>query len=523
MPDHLLNPSTTPSPASDADTSAAPDAAPSDAGHAMPFGALAAGGVGGWLRRRAERGGARVAVLVPDGGAVTYAALFDRATRMARLLERDGVGKGDRVAYLGPNEPGFLVALGAAGLLGAVFVPLNTLLSGREIAHQVADCGARVLLHSASVPPPPVALPVREVGGPDGERELARASAEPVTTAVAADDPCLILYTSGTTGQPKGAVLTHGNVLANCLNAWADLDLTGTETALVTAPMFHAAALGMLALPVLLKGGTCLLTPSFDAGRALDLIGARRVTSLFAVPTMLERMAEHPAWADADLTSLRTLLCGGAPVPEKLLARYAERGVAVREGYGLTEAAPGVLVDGGTGAGLVPHLYTDVRLAPLPGAPPETGELLVRGPQVMAGYWGRPADTEAAFTDGWLRTGDIARRLPDGSYRIVDRLKEVIISGGENIYPAEVERALLAVPGVAECAVIGVPDARWGEVGRAVLVAAPGAALDPEAVLAALRGRLATFKIPRSAVVVTDLPHTRTGKVHRRAVKDRHG
>ncbi|GAB2863170.1 long-chain fatty acid--CoA ligase [Actinocorallia aurea] len=478
--------------------------------------------IASWVERRAERSGDRPALIYGDS-ALTYARLHERAVRLAHVLRADGVRAGDRVAHLGRNRPGFLESLIAVGMLDGVFVPLNTLLSGPELDHQIADCGARVLLLDSLVPAPALAGPVlvRPVGGAEHEAALAAASAEPLPVTGSADGPCLILYTSGTTGRPKGAVLTHRNVLWNCLNVLVDLDLTGAETALVAAPLFHAAALNMLALPVLLKGGTCLLTESFDASGALDLIARHRVTSMFAVPTMLERMAAAPSFAEADLTSLRTLLCGGAPVPPALKALYEARGVAVREGYGLTEASPGVLVDGG--AGLVPHFFTDVHLAPLPGSPDGTGELLVSGPNVMAGYWARPEETAASFTGGLLRTGDIVRRDPGGSFHVVDRLKEVIISGGENIYPAEVERALSAVPGIAECAVIGVPDTRWGEVGHALLVPADGTTLDPATVLTSLHGHLARYKIPRTAAIVPSLPRTRTGKLHRTEIRTLYG
>ncbi|MDX6744128.1 AMP-binding protein [Actinocorallia sp. A-T 12471] len=487
-------------------------------------------GVAAWIARRAARTGSRVAVRYEPGAQesarsaeLTYADLDERARRLAHALRADGVGPGDRVAYLGPNRPGFLECLVATGLLGGVFVPLNTLLTASELDHQLADCGARILLRDALVPPPALAVqvPVRQVGNAVYEAVLAAAESTPLAVRVTPDDPCLILYTSGTTGRPKGAVLTHRAVLWNCLNVLVDVDLTGDEVALVAAPLFHAAALGMLALPVLLKGGTCVLVDSFDASHALDLVARLGVTATFAVPTMLQRIAALPEFEEADLSSLRTLLCGGAPVPSGLKERYAARGVVVREGYGLTEAAPGVLVEGCDG--LVPHFFTDVRVAALAGSPEGTGELQVRGPNLMAGYWGRPEETGAAFDGGWLRTGDVVRARIDGVLQVVDRLKEVIISGGENIYPAEVELALAEVPGVAECAVVGVAHPDWGEVGHALLVAADGITLDPDTVLSCLDGGLARYKIPHTAEVVPSLPRTRTGKLHRAELRTRYG
>lgn len=509
-------------------------------------------GIGAWAARRARRTPHRTAVVRGDGRRTSYAGLYAHATHIARTLRRQGVRKGDRVGFLGPNRPEFLASLFAAGLLGAVFVPFNVRLAPPELAHQLTDCGARVLLrpgHSPGAPagtglPAGTGVPVVEV---DAAGEAAPAA--PVEEAVAPDDPCVILYTSGTTGRPKGAVLTHANLTWNAVNVLIDEDLAADEAALIAAPLYHAAALGMQALPVLLKGGTCVLMESFDAGAALEAVERHRVTSLFGVPTMFRRIAAHPRWPDADLSSLRTLVCGGAQVPEALVGAYARRGLVLRQGYGMTEAAPGVLLTphgppgGAPGPAGVPHLFTDVRVVVPGSAGPagpgaegaagavgavdapvgETGELLVRGPNVMAGYWNRPRESAAAFTDGWLRTGDAARTDADGGVTIVDRIKEMIISGGENIYPAEVEHALLTHPGVADCAVIAVPDTEWGEVGRAVLVAAPGVVLDPDEVLASLSGRLAGYKIPRSAVVAPDLPRTGTGKAVRRHLKDRYG
>ncbi|MFI2240525.1 long-chain fatty acid--CoA ligase [Streptomyces chrestomyceticus] len=497
-------------------------------------------GIGAWAARRARRTPHRTAVVHGDGRRISYAGLYAHATRIAHTLRRHGVRKGDRVGFLGPNRPEFLASLFATGLLGAVFVPFNVRLGPPELAYQLTDCGARLLLRTGRSPGAPAGtgVPVVVV---DATGEAA--PAPPVEETVTPDDPCLILYTSGTTGRPKGAVLTHANLTWNAVNVLIDMDLTADETALIAAPLYHAAALGMQALPVLLKGGTCVLMESFDAGAALGAVERHRVTSLFGVPTMFRRIAAHPRWPDADLSSLRTLVCGGAQVPEALAGTYARRGLVLRQGYGMTEAAPGVLltppgpVGVAPGPAGVPHLFTDVRVV-VPGsngpagpaggetadaAVGETGELLVRGPNVMAGYWNRPRESAAAVTDGWLHTGDAARADADGGVTVVDRIKEMIISGGENIYPAEVEHALLAHPDVADCAVIPVPDTEWGEVGRAVLVAAPGVVLDPEEVLASLSGRLAGYKIPRSAVVAPDLPRTGTGKAVRRQLKDRYG
>jgi len=489
-------------------------------------------GLGSWPARRARKTPHRTALIHGDT-AVSYAALHERTTRLAHALRALGVRRGDRVAYLGPNHPSFLEALFATGLIGAVFVPLNTRLAEPELAFQIRDSGATVLLHAAArTGDLPGVRTAVEADGAAYEELLAAAPALPIDERVGPDDVCIIMYTSGTTGRPKGAMLTHGNLTWNAVNVLVDQDLIADEVALVAAPLFHTAGLNMLTLPVLLKGGSCVLVGSFDAAAALELVERHRVTFMFGVPTMFDRLTREPGWPDADLSSLRMLSCGGSPVPTPLIAAYQDRGLTFLQGYGMTEAAPGTLfldaehAVSKAGTAGVPHFFSDVRVARpdlTPVKPGETGEVLVRGPHVMPGYWGLPEESAAAFADGWFRTGDAARIDADGYVTIVDRFKDMIISGGENIYPAEVEDALLAHADIAECAVIGVPDEKWGEVGRAVLVAREGRAPDPDEVLASLSGRLAPYKIPKTAVVVDALPRTASGKLVKADVRRLHG
>lgn len=484
-------------------------------------------GVGSWPARRARKTPRRTALIHHDT-TVTYAELYERTTRLAHALRARGVRRGDRIAYLGPNHPSFLETLFAAATIGAVFVPLNTRLAGPEIAYQLADAGATVLVHGPShrelVEAVAGGVGVRtyvEVGAAY-EDALAGASAEPIDEPVAADDTCIIMYTSGTTGRPKGAMLTHANLTWNAFNVLVDHDLIADERALVSAPLFHTAGLNMLTLPVLLKGGTCVLVEAFGAGATLDLIERHRITFMFGVPTMFDQVARHPRWDGADLSSLRILTCGGSPVPTPLIARYQERGLTFLQGYGMTETAPGALfldaehAVSKAGSAGVPHFFTDVRVV-RPDLTPvdvgETGEIVVHGPHVMPGYWGLPEATAAAFSDGWFRTGDAARIDEDAYVYVVDRIKDMIISGGENIYPAEIEDLLLGHPDIAECAVVGVPDDTWGEVPRAVVVPRAGVRLDPDEVLASLAGRLAKYKIPKSLVLVDGLPRTASGKL----------
>ncbi|MEV2275315.1 long-chain fatty acid--CoA ligase [Nocardiopsis sp. NPDC049922] len=499
-------------------------------------------GIGSWTARRARSSPERTAI-VHGERSFTYAELHERVTRLAAALRGRGVRRGDRVAYLGANHPALLETLLATARLGAVFVPLNTRLAAPELAYMIDDSGSRVLVHGAEQSQAAgelrdgtglrVLVPVDE-DAPDGyETLIAAAVPVAVDEPVGLDDTCMIMYTSGTTGQPKGAELTHGNITWNCVNVLIDVDVTADEVTLVSAPMFHTAALNMTCLPTLLKGGRVVVEPGFDPARVIELFATRRISWMFGVPAMFNALAAHPGWADADLSSLRVLMVGGAPVPGSTIAAYQERGLTFLQGYGMTETAPGVLVLGAAdsvrkaGSAGRPSVFTDVRIVRpdlTDASPGEPGEIVVQGPNVMRGYWGRPDDTARAHTaDGWFRTGDVATADAEGFVYIVDRAKDMIISGGENIYPAEVENVLHEHPDVLECAVIGVPDERWGEVGRAVVVPRPGSNPTEKDVLAHFEGRLARYKVPRSVVFTDELPRNATGKLRKADLRRQHG
>jgi fatty-acyl-CoA synthase len=492
-------------------------------------------GVGSWVMRRARMSPDKVAV-IHDGHEYTYRDVCERSTRLARVLADRGVGRGDRVAYLGPNHPTFLESLFAAGLLGAVFVPLNTRLAAPELEYVLRDSGSRFLIwsprHGDVVAKLRDLVPLRdELGLHAYEDALSTMDVSLVDETVDETETCMIMYTSGTTGRPKGVMLTHANVIWNTVNLLIDVDVTSSEVTLVSAPMFHVAALNQTVLPTYCKGGTSVLVSAFDPAAALDLIARHRVSFLFGVPTMFLAMSQSPAWDDADLSSVRSAICGGAPVPEALIETYQRRGVTFMQGYGLTESAPGAtfLRVGESavklGSAGTPAFFTDVRVVATDGtaaAPGQPGEVLIQGPNVMSGYWGLAAATAEVLTpDGWLHSGDVAIVDEDGYLYIRDRIKDLIISGGENIYPAEVEDALYRHPAVAECAVIGVPDERWGEVGRAVVVLRAGAVADPDELLSFLDGKIARYKIPKSVVFTDTLPRTASGKVLKAVLRDR--
>jgi fatty-acyl-CoA synthase len=472
--------------------------------------------------------------LVFDDKRTSYAALDERVRRLAAVLRDRGVGVGDRVAYLGPNHPAFLETFFATAAIGAVFVPLNTRLAAPELTYMLDDSGASVLVFGpehadvvARIADRP-ALTQRIAVAGEYEQLLAGAPAEPVDAAVALDDICMIMYTSGTTGHPKGAMLTHGNLTWNCYNLLVDLDLAGDEVALVSAPLFHTAALNHTALPVFLKGGTNVLVTKFDPAGSFDLIAEHRITLMFGVPAMFQQIALSPRWEKTDLSSLRILHCGGAPVPTPLIRTYQERGLTFVQGFGMTEASPGVLMlrpdDSVRKAGSAgtPMFFTDVRVVDPAGtdtAVGEPGEVIVRGPNVMAGYWQRPDETARTLDGGWLHSGDVATVDEEGFVTIVDRIKDMIISGGENIYPAEIEAVLYEHPAVAECAVVGLPDGRWGEVGHALVVLRDHATATPEEILGFLDGRLARYKIPRTLLLVDTLARNASGKLLRHQMR----
>jgi fatty-acyl-CoA synthase len=474
----------------------------------------------------------RVAVIHGDDS-WTYRHLHERATRAAHVLTGLGVSRGDRVAYLGPNEPAFLETLFGAGLVGAIFVPLNTRLAPQELAYILADSGTSVLVHAPTHASHADAL--REdvphvLDRESYERLVAEASTDPLDEPVAPDDVAMIMYTSGTTGRPKGAALSHANIHWNSVNLLIDVDLAGDEVTLVNAPMFHVAALNQTVLPTLLKGGTVVLDAQFDPVRTLAAIAKHRVTYLFGVPAMFQAVAATPEWRTADLSSVRTMICGGAPVPEKVITTYQERGLVFLQGYGLTESSPSGLFlraaeSHRVGSAGTPCFFTDVRVVDRDGndvAPGEPGEVILHGPNVMTGYWGKPDATAAVLSkDGWLRTGDIAVVDEDGFLYIRDRIKDMIISGGENIYPAEVEDVLHQHPAVGDCAVIGVPDEKWGEVGRAIVVARD--TVTEEELLTFLNGRIARYKIPKSVVFADTLPRTASGKLLKSALRTTYG
>ena len=498
-------------------------------------------GLGSWPTRRARMTPTKPA-LVQAGVSTTYADLDTKATRLAHTLRERGIGRGDRVAFLGLNSTELVITMFAVAKLGGVFLPLNTRLTAPETAFILADSEPRLLLWDAGFEDVVTAPDIVELDldlqgitsdGGRGLDPLLSDDVTPLDEPIGHADLFMIQYTSGTSGRPKGVLLSHGNIIWNVYNLLVDVDLRSDEVALVTAPLFHTAALNQVLFPTLLKGGTALVEAKFDPNRAIDMIEELGVTLLFGVTSMYLALAQATRWQAADLHTLRTALSGGAPIPESLLQTWLDRGLMIIQGYGLTEASPGATMlraeDGlrKLGSAGTACFFTDVRVVTpdLEQTPPgEPGEVLVQGPNVTAGYWNRPqATSEALLPGGWLRTGDLATRDEQGYLSIVGRLKDMYISGGENVYPAEVEAAIYAHPAVAECAVIGVPDEKWGEVGRAVIVTRSGHSLTEAELIDHLEGRLARYKLPRTVLFTDRLPHNASGKLVKARVRELHG
>jgi fatty-acyl-CoA synthase len=451
-----------------------------------------------FIRVRARLSPERVAI-ESAGREWTYAELDARSDELAARLTH-----GSRVSTLTGNSAEHVVTFFACAKAGAILHPVSWRLAPPEIAYQLDDAEPDLFL--AADEHRPLA---------DAALELAsvRPRSEPATgapRAPAPHDPLLLIYTSGTTGKPKGALLTHANCFWTNLSFDLATGLTADDVVLQVLPQFHCGGWNVQPLLAWWKGARVVLERGFEPGRALELIERCGVTTMMGVPANYLFMAEHPRFADADLSTLRLAVVGGAPMPVALLDTWADRGVDIVQGYGLTEAAPNVLClppeDARRKAGSAgrPYPYVECRLS-------DEGELLVRGPNVFPGYWRDDEATAAAFRDGWLATGDLAERDEDGDYRIRGRLKDLVVSGGENVYPGEIEAVLHDHPAVVEAAVVGVPDERWGEVCAAYVVLRVPATDDELA--AHCRERLARFKVPKSFHVVDELPRNSLGKV----------
>ncbi len=503
--------------------------------------------IGAFLSKRAH--------LSPDADAyvdgasaarLSFRSLNARCNRLANALNGAGVKKAERIGLLMMNSAEFMEAYFALAKVGAVVVPLNWRLVPDELEFILKDSGTTRLIYGEEF-----LDTVEELHASGSKTDITQwlqvEDREPIahfaksyqrfrdaaqdnepTLSACDDDHLYIMYTSGTTGLPKGVVHTHSTAMWGVLTIAATTYYQEHERYLACLPMFHVGALTPLTVNVY-RGAASIIMRTFDPVRAWELIESERITCGLAVPAMLNFMLQVGDLSRFDHSTLRWCWCGAAPVPEPLIEAYAKLGIEVHQIYGLTESCgPACLIDadhalkkiGSTGKAF---FHTDIRVVNEAGsdcAAGEAGEVFVRGPHIMLGYWNRPEATAETIVDGWLRTGDVAVMDDDGYIYIQDRIKDMIISGGENVYPAEIENILMAHDGIAEAAVIGQPSAKWGESPFAIVVRKDDALREKD-VIEFCRGRLAGFKQPRGVVFVTEIPRNPSGKILKRILRDR--
>ena len=505
-----------------------------------------------WLSSHAERTPDRTALVnTATVEARTYETVDERASRFSRVLvDEFDADTGTRVAILSRNSPEYIEAVYGCAKAEALYVALNWRLAPPELEYIVDDADPSVLLydrafadavdhlretvditHFAELPDPTGESNAEPLHSDDYVYERLLADAKPGRTRMPSRDRTEtwgLLYTSGTTGRPKGVRQTFDMVLYNYLNIGIPSELTASDTTLNVLPFFHTGGLNLYTNPTLIVGGTACIQPTFDPSKALDVLESR-ATVFFGVPAIYRALYDDPSFAERDLSSVRTWASGGAPMPESLIETYAEEGIVIRQGMGMTETGPTVfLIDEDRAvekAGSLGHPtpFVDIRIVdeetePVPRGEP--GELLVRGPGVTPGYWRNPEAEADAFSGDWLHTGDIARRDEDGCVSIVDRKKNMFISGGENVYPAEVEAVLNEHPTITEAAVVPVPDETWGQVGHAFVVRTDES-IAPETITEFCRERLASYKVPATVEFVDSLPRNAAGKIERPTLETR--
>jgi len=470
---------------------------------------------------------------LPSGREETYAQMHDRVGRIAGWLKGLGVEKGDRVGVLALNSIDTLDIIFATWRIGAVHLALNFRLTPTELDYIIGDAEPKVLIADVELADSVSALSVEiehivETDGLGGDTdfEARTRDAEPITEMVELEpeDQCMLMYSSGTTGVPKGVIITCGMMLWAQVNAGAAMGCTQDMVSLAVMPLFHIGGLQVFTCPALFAGGTAVTMRTFDPGATLDAFSDKNlgVTHFLGVPAIFNALRDHPKNPESDFSGLKTVIAGAEAVPASLVNWWNERGVVIQEGYGMTENVASCCILGrddvtshiGSAGKALRH--TQIRISREDGSeadPGESGEIWCRGPVVTPGYWKRTDADEETFVDGWLRTGDIGSRDAEGFIYIEDRLKDMYISGGENVYPAEIENILYELEEIREVAVIGVPDERWGESGCAVVALQEGAEITPDEILAHCRPRLARFKHPNHVVFVDELPRNATGKV----------
>ena len=497
-----------------------------------------------WIKRHAERAPDKIALVdAHTNRQFTYAQFNERANRFASFLKNElGIKQGDRVSLLAANSSDYYEILFACGKMGAILNTLNWRLTPPELEYIVNDCAPRVLIYESDfvesvdklrlqITPESYIVMGDEASDDEWTYEGALEAGNPEGVEMPAlkyTDTWAILYTSGTTGSPKGAQVTYGNFFYNAVGMGQAIDLSSQDVNLNVLPTFHAGGLGLYAGPIFHTGGTLVVMRAFDPEKFLQLIVDWKVSVLLLVPSIYLVLAQFPKFDKYDLSSMRHWGSGGSTLPPALVNQFAEKGIIIQQGFGMTETGPTVFIidkeNAVRKAGSVgkPVLHTDVCIMDEQTnmlGPDQVGELCIRGGNVITGYWNRPKATAETIVDGWLHSGDAAKYDQDGYYYIVDRWKDMFISGGENVYPAEVENVIYEHPAVAEVAVIGVPHPKWQEVGKAIVVVKEGYTLTETEIIEFCQGKLAKYKIPKSAVFMDVLPRTAAGKVLKRELR----
>jgi fatty-acyl-CoA synthase len=502
--------------------------------------------VGEWVFKRALTDPASPFLKESDriDRAYTNREFNGRVNRTAHALTSLGVTIGDRVSVVMLNSSEFLEIYFACAKIGAIMVPVNFRLAVPELLYIFADCSPKVLVYSSDFAEKIAETKKHGANIPDvfvlggngpGQDPLftdlvsGYADAEPSPEReIRGDDPLVIMYTSGTTGDPKGVMITHTNITFHAIHNLLGYGVNRTFTSLVTAPLFHIGALSAAANPVIYAGGSLVLKRFFNASEIIKLIMSERINYMFAVPVMYQMMAEAAEWDGADFSHVRYFIAGGAPMPVPLIRTYQEeKGIKFAQGYGLTETgrvSSLPIEDSIRKAGSVgkEEFHVIMRIVDNEGndvAPGQTGEIVVRGPNVFSGYWNKPDETAKAVVDGWFHTGDMGRKDEEGFLYIAGRKMELIISSGENIYPAEVEKAIQSVPQVKEAAAVGMPDARRGEVVAAFVSLKEAGTLSEEELLEKISGKIAPFKLPKKVIFVDDFPRNVSGKILKKELK----
>lgn len=504
---------------------------------------------GDWLYRREQLSPNKVALIdaKQNDKSITYGEWNRRTNRLANFLSSGlSIRKGDRVSIFAENRVDYLDVLFACNKLGAILHVINWRLNVHELESFISDASPRVMLYSqefcSQVDELRQLTSLEQYVGLDTlatdqdihwptERNN-WSEDQPTPIEMDWEDPWVICYTGGTTGIPKGAILNYRCITTNSVNTIVSWGLRGNEVVPQYMPFFHIGGLNCLTIPLIHLGATNIVCTRFDVDQLFDQIEKLDVTFFFGVPTQFLMMIQHSRWKTLDLSNVRLVMSGGGTCPTIVFKSFWEKGVDFKTGYGLTEAGPNTFwlpteyMKSKIGSVGFPLFHIDTKIVDKAGnelGANETGELLIRGPHVFGGYWNNPEATDDTFVNGWLHTGDMVRRDSDGCFYIVGRIKETIKSGGENIYPAEVEDVMHSHPAIAEAVLIPVPHSKWGEVGRAIVVTKPGTNLSQDVLIAWLRDQIAHFKVPKSVVFVDTLPKTASNKVDKKLLIKQHG